>query len=210
MRLIDLHCDWLLQYAPETTVFDPALYPKVSERLSQSEGYLDGTSAALISCYRNADDWARHPDPWSALGDLLARVEAEFSGRLLFGPADLARWRDDPDGLCWGVISIEGFDFLVRDTPDLDRLSRLWGRGARLFQPVGGAEGLLAGSSAPGDDRGLTDLGRGVLQVLSDLGASTAGTRPLLDLAHVNPVAMAECLDWLEADTERPRRLIPL
>src|SRR4051794_35804250 len=164
MRLIDLHCDWLLQYAPEATVFDLALYPKVADRLSQSEGYLDGTSAAVISCYRNADDWSRQPDPWSALGDLLARVEAEFSGRLLFGPADLARWRDDPDGLCWGVIGIEGFDFLVRDTPDLDRLSRLWERGARLFQPVGGAEGLLAGASGPRARRGPAGPGPGGLQ----------------------------------------------
>src|SRR4051794_29416527 len=103
MRLIDLHTDWLLQYAPETTVFDPALYPRIPQRLPQAEGYLSGTSAAVLSCYRNADDWSRQPEPWQALGSLIARAEAEFSGRLLCGPADVARWDDDLDGLCWGM-----------------------------------------------------------------------------------------------------------
>jgi membrane dipeptidase len=210
MRLIDLHTDWLLQYAPETTVFDPALYPGVPRRLGQSEGYLEGTAAAVLSCYRVADDWVGQPDPWSALGALLARIEAEFSGRLLFGPADLARWRDDPDGLCWGVIGIEGFDSVVRGPGDLDRLPRLFDRGVRLFQPVYTADNLLAGSSAAGDDRGLTDLGRAFLQALFDLGPAASGPRPLLDLAHLNPSAAAEALEWFEADAARPLRVIPV
>ena len=130
MRLIDLHTDWLLQYAPEATVFDAALYPRVRERLGQSEGYLQGTWAAVLSCYRAADDWARQADPWAALGQLLARVEAEFCGRLLFTAEDVGRWLDDPEGLCWGIVGVEGFDALVRSPGDLDRLAGLFGAGS--------------------------------------------------------------------------------
>jgi membrane dipeptidase len=208
MRLIDLHIDWLLQYAPETTVFDPALYTRVSARLGQAEGYLQGTWAAVLSCYRSADDWASQADPWAALGALLARIEAEFSGRLLIGPADVARWLDDPEGLCWGLIGIEGFDALVRGPDDIDRLPRLFERGVRLFQPVYGASNALGGSSADGDNRGLTDLGRAFLQTLADLGGD--GPRPLLDLAHMNPTAAAEVLAWLEADAGRLQRVLPV
>src|SRR5436305_9674385 len=131
-RLIDLHTDWLLQYAPETTTFGPGLYEEVARRLGQADGYLQGTSAAVLSCYRRAEDWARQADPWAALGQLIARLEAEFPGRLLIGPDDLARCLDDRDGLCWGVIGIEGFDALVRAPADLARLPGLFARGVRL------------------------------------------------------------------------------
>ena len=166
-RLIDLHCDWLLQYAGETTDFDPGFIPESAACLGQAEGYLQGASASVIACYRDAGDWARHPDPWLALGSLIARIEAEFPGRLLIGPDDFARWRDDPEGLCWGVIGVEGFDALIRTPADLDRLARLFERGVRVFQPVYTATSLLAGSASSGDDRGLTDLGRAFLDTLA-------------------------------------------
>jgi membrane dipeptidase len=209
-RLIDLHTDWILQYAQETTVFDPSLYPGVPGRLGQSEGYLQGTWIAVLSCYRNTEDWASRADPWSALGELLTRIEAEFSGRLLIGPDDLARCLDDPEGLCWGLIGVEGFDALVRTADDLGRLPRLFERGVRLFQPVYTATSALAGSSAPGDDRGLTDLGRAFLATLADLGTESAGPRPLFDLAHLNPGAASEALAWFEAEPSRPARVIPV
>jgi membrane dipeptidase len=211
-RLIDLHCDWILQYAGETTVFDPALYPGVADWLGQAEGYLTGASAAVVACYRDADDWARQPQPWRALGDLIARVEAEFPGRLLIGPDDHARWVDEPDALCWAVLGVEGFDFLVREPADFDRLPDLFDRGVRVFQPAYGATSALAGTSAAGDDRGLTDLGVAFLQTLADLGPAPGvpGPRPVLDLAHLNPRAMSEALAWFEADADRPRRLIPV
>ena len=78
LRLIDMHTDWLLQYAPETTLYGPALYPGVPGRLGQAEGYLQGTRIAILSCYRKVEDWERQASPWSALGDLLARIEAEL------------------------------------------------------------------------------------------------------------------------------------
>ena len=209
LRLIDLHTDWLLQYTPETTVYDPSLYEGVSARLPQAEGYLQGTRAAILSCYRRADDWAKQADPWAALAALITRIEAEFPGRLLADRDDYIRFLDDPDGLCWGVIGIEGFDALVRSPADLERLPQLFRRGVRLFQPSYMPSGGLAGCSQPGDDRGLTDLGRAFLEALADIGSVPEAPRPILDLAHLNPRSISEVLDWFEADEARPGRLLP-
>lgn len=208
-RLIDLHCDWPLQYAGETTDFDARFYPGVGARLGQVEGYLQGTSASVFACYRDAGDWAGCADPWLALGSLFARIEAEFPGRLLIGPDDASRWRDDSEGLCWGAIGVEGFDALIRTPADLDRLARLFEHGVRVFQPVYTAASLLAGSASPGDDRGLTDLGRAFLDLLAGL-ATDDGPRPILDLAHLNPRSASDVLDWFEQDGARSKRLIPV
>jgi membrane dipeptidase len=206
--LIDLHTDWLLQYAPESTIFGPENYPRVPGRLEQAEGYLGETSAAILSCYRNNEDWESRPDPWSALGDLITRIEAEFSGRILRDPLDFEQWELEPESLTWAVIGVEGFDWLVRTDADLKRLGPLFDRGVRLFQPTYNAHGLLAGSSTPGDDRGLTDLGRTFLEAVADLSGD--GLKPALDLAHLNPLAMSDVLDWLEADGSRAVRLVPV
>jgi membrane dipeptidase len=199
-----------LQYAHETTVFDPALYPRVPGQLSQSEGYLQGTQVAVLSCYRDSDDWASQADPWAALGSLLTRAEAEFSGRLLIGPDDVARCLDDPDGLCWAVLGVEGFDALVRTSTDVDRLPGLFERGVRLFQPTYSPTSVLAGSSAAGDDRGLTDLGRAFLETLCRLTVDAGGPRPMLDLAHLNPRSASDVLDWFETEPTRASRVIPV
>ena len=127
---------------------------------------MQATRAAVLACYRRADDWAGQADPWAALGGLVTRIEAEFPGRLLIGPDDFDRWQDDRDGLTWGLIGVEGFDALVRSEDDLGRLPRLIDRGVRLFQPVYGADNRLGGSSSPGDDRGLAELGRRFLEAL--------------------------------------------
>ena len=95
-RLIDVHCNWLWQYTPETTTFTPQAYPAVSDRLKQLAGYMTATSAAVLCCDRSSADWDLQADPWRSLGDLIVRYEAEFAGRLLIGPADLERWRTEP------------------------------------------------------------------------------------------------------------------
>lgn len=211
-RLIDLHVDWLLQYAPDSTAFDPARYPGVKDRLPQAAGYLQATRAAILACYRSADEWASRPDPWAALVELIARVEAEFAGRLLIGRDDFDRWEDDKDGMTWGVVGVEGFDALIRSEADLPRLKALFDRGVRLFQPVYTSTSLLAGSSAEGDDRGLTDLGRAWLDALRAAVPPPTSTSPkaLLDLAHLNPTSSGEVLGWFEADPARGDRLIPI
>lgn len=201
-RLIDLHVDWLLQYAPEGRLFDPAVYPWAAARLPQVEGYRRATRAAVVACYRDAAEWARCPDPWAALDSLIARIESDFAGRLLKTADDHARWQSDTEGDGWGMIGVEGFDALVRTGADLDRLPGLFARGVRLFQPVYTRTSALGGSSAIGDDRGLTDLGRAFLGAVADLAVDN-GPRPLIDLAHMNPKTYAEALDWFEGHDGR-------
>ena len=110
--------------------------------------------------------------------------------------------------MSWAVIGVEGFDSLVRSSEDLARIPRLFERGVRLFQPVYSPSSVLGGSSAPGDDRGMTELGLRFLDMV--LGCSAARTRPMLDLAHLNPSSMADVLSWFEDDADRPRRVIPI
>jgi membrane dipeptidase len=211
VRLIDLHCTWALQYAGETTQYDPALYSEVPSRLGQLDGYLSGVSAALLACGRRPEDWARRASAWETLGEMIARYEAEFSGRLLLGPADAARWRDEPaDALCWGVLAIEGLDFLVRTPDDLDRLPWLFARGVRVFQLLRSNASLLGGADSPGDDRGLTDLGRAILERLAnlDVPARIRSAVPLLDIADLNGRSIGDVLSWFEADPSHGRRLV--
>ncbi len=204
MRLVDLHLDWLRQYATETTDQDPALYPEVAARVGRLDGYLLGCALSVLAIGRKPADWTTQPDPWPALGRMIARCEAEFTGRLLRDPADLRTWRAWPrDGMCWGVLGVAGMDFLVRSAADLDRLPDLFERGVRVFQPIAAAEGNLGGSMAPGDDRGLTDLGRALLDGLSRLASDPAGPRPVVDLAGMNAATMTDVLKWHESSGTR-------
>jgi membrane dipeptidase len=210
MRLIDLHCNWTLQYAVESTQYDASLYPDVAARLGQVDGYLMGTSLAFLACGRAKWDWAGQAEPWFTLADMIDRYEAEFPGRLVANPSDLDRWRADAEhGLCWGVLGVSGFDRLVRAPADLDLLIALFDRGVRVYQPIETADGLLGGSHEDGDERGLTELGQAFLARLLDLAppAGSAGPRPLLDLAHMNAPTCAGVLDWYEGDEARADRL---
>jgi membrane dipeptidase len=211
MRLIDLHCNWALQYAGESSQYEPRLYAEISGRLGQVDGYLMGTRASVLTGGRRAEDWAAREDPWEALGDMIARYEAEFPGRLLHGPEDVARWEAEPaDGLCWGVLGVEGFDALIRKVGDLDHLADLLTRGVRVFQLIETGASRLGGAAAPGDDRGLTDLGRHFLDGLLDLAPAkgAAGPRPAVDLADMNGPTTADVLTWFEDDPARRERLL--
>ena len=211
MRLIDLHCNWALQYAGETCQYDAAAYADVGTRLDQVEGYLTGTGIAVLTCGRRAGDWTQQPDAWKTLGEMIARYEAEFSGRLLIGPDDVTRWNaEPPDGIGWGVLGIEGFDALVRTPDDLDRLPGLFRRGVRVFQLVETEASALGGAAVRGDDRGLTELGRAFLDRLDGLSRACgpSGPCPVVDLADLNSRATAEVLAWFESDRTRLHRLL--
>ena len=210
MRLVDLHCDWLRQYATETTLHDPGLYPEIPGRVGRLDGFLLGTSLAVLACVRKAEDWARQPDSWHSLGLMIARYESEFTGRILYNADDVARWRSWPaDGLCWGVIGVAGFECLIRADGDLDRLPALFERGVRVFQPVATTGGVLGGSTGDGDDRGLTDLGRGFVARVAGLGrGNETGPWPILDLAGMNGRTMAETLKWLDDEPGVSRGLL--
>ncbi|WP_165248794.1 Zn-dependent dipeptidase, microsomal dipeptidase [Paludisphaera soli] len=190
MPLIDLRCDWALQYAAESSQYDPAAYAEILPRLPRLDGYLMGTSLAVLGCRRKPADWAAQADPWHALGEMIARHAAEFSGRLLALPDDAARWRAEPPGsLCWGVLAVDGLEHLVRSAEDLDRLPGLFARGVRVF-------GSLHG-----------DLGRAHLERLLELAPAT-GPRPALDLAGGDSDGIAVVLDWFEADASRSERML--
>jgi len=196
LRLIDLHCNWLRQYAGETRLYDslpPAEIPDVVGRL---DGYMSGTSAAVLACRRGPDDWARRGDRWRSLDELIVRYESEFAGRLLIARADVERWRAEPsDGLCWGMLGVAGFDSLIREPADVDRLPGLFERGVRVFQPVESRSSLLGGSADPDDDRGLTALGRSFLARLGELASGgEPSPRPIVDLAGLNARSMAEVI----------------
>ena len=195
LRLIDLHCNWLWQYAGETTLYEscPDEVPRLLGRL---DGYMSGTAAAVLACGRGLEDWARRDDRWRSLNELIARYESEFSGRLLIGRDDVERWFAEPsDGLCWGMLGVAGFDSLIREPADLDRLPGLFERGVRVFQPVESGTSSLGGSADPGDDRGLTELGRSFLSRLAELaGGGRPSPRPIVDLAHLNDRSMAEVI----------------
>jgi len=195
-RLIDLHCNWLWQYAGETNLYDSPCPDEPGRRVARLDGYMSGTAAAVLVCGRGPEDWARRDDRWRALNELIARYESEFAGRLLIGRDDLARWCAEPsDGLCWGMLGVAGFDSLIREPTDLDRLPGLFERGVRVFQPVESASSLLGGSADPGDDRGLTDLGRSFLARLAELaGGGEPSPRPIVDMAHLNARSMAEVI----------------
>jgi membrane dipeptidase len=210
MRLVDLHCDWLRQYATETTLYDGRLYPEVPGRVGRLDGYLLGTTLTVLVCARKPAEGAGQPEHWGTLGLMLARYEAEFAGRIIREAGDVSRWRSSPpDGLCWGLLGVAGFDGLVRGADDLDRLPALFARGVRMFQPIAGSGGVLGGSSEPGDDRGLSDLGRAFLQRLAGLAADgEAGPRPILDLAGMNAATMADAFRWLDEDASSRGKLL--
>jgi len=190
MRLIDLRCDWALQYAAESSQYDPAAYPEIPPRVARLNGYLMGASLAILRCRRTAADWAAQPSPWQALDEMLARCEAEFSGRLLATRDDVGRWEAEPaDALCWAAPAVVGLDSLLQSPADLDRLAPLFQRGVRVFQ-----------TSRPDPDF----LGR-----LAEL-ATEDGPRPILDLADADASAASTALAWFEADPERPRRVLLL
>ncbi|MBV8486633.1 MAG: membrane dipeptidase [Planctomycetaceae bacterium] len=211
MRLIDLHCNWALQYVGESSQYDPTLYPEVPGRLAQLEGYLSDTAAAVLFCGRTARDWERQDDPWRTLAEMITRYEAEFPGRLLASPADAARWGREPeDSMCWGVLGVEGFDFLIRTPADLNRLAALFDRGVRVFQMVATSALALGGVADLDLDHGLSSLGRAFLDCLAELAPEpgSPGPRPILDLTKMGARTMGDVLSWFESDPARPGRVL--
>jgi membrane dipeptidase len=194
-----------------TSGFDPAAYSEMPGRQAQLDGYLSGTTAAVLTCARTTADWARQPEPWPALLELVTRYESEFTGRLLIARADVERWNSEPpDSLCWGVLAVAGLDHVLNESSDVERLSLLLERGVRVFQLVASAGSRMGGSDAPGDHRGLTEMGRTVVTRLAELASlAGSGPRPIVDLARMSSRAAAETLAALE-EPSGAGRLLPV
>ncbi len=124
---------------------------------------------------------------------LIACVEAEFSGRILIGPDDHARWIDDPNGLTWAVLGVSGLDSWMRTPADRDRLPALVNRGVRVFR--------LAPQV---DEAGALDI----LRILFD--AAEGGLRLAVELPAGNAPVFSRIIAWFEADSQRSERLLPI
>ena len=181
---------------PRRRCMSGRLYPEVPGGSGRLDGYLLGTSLAVLVCARKPEDWSGQPDAWGSLGLMIARYEAEFAGRIIRDAGDVARWRSSPpDGLCWGVLGVAGFDFLVREADDLDRLPALFERGVRVFQPVAGECGRPRRVGGAGRRSRADRPGPGLPGAARRAGGGRRrGPRPILDLAGMNAATMADTL----------------
>ena len=186
LRLFDVHCNWLRQYALETTTFQSSAYVDVSGRLKQLDGYMTATSAAVLSCDRSPADWDLQPDPWRALGELVALTRpsspaaCSTAGPISNAGAGAARRTD------------LGRPRHLRPRPPRPRSGRPGSPAprsssgeSRVLQLVESARSVLAGSAEPGDDRGLSELGRASLAAIAGHGGALGGRhgspQPALD-----------------------------
>ena len=208
MRLVDLHCDWLRQYATETTLHRASLYPEVPDRVGRLDGYLLGTSLTVLACARKPEDWSAQPDAWGSLGLLLARYESEFAGRLVRDRRGRRRagGRRPPMG-CAGACSASPGSTSWSGTPTTSTACRPSSRaGSASSSRSPRARGSWADRRPRETSAGLTDLGRAFLDRLSDLTpAGESGPRPILDLAGMNAATVADTLRWLDQDRPRSR-----
>ena len=189
MRLIDLHVDWLLQYAGESTIFDPADFPDIAQldrpgrRLPRRDL---GRDRRVLPTARPTGHARPTPGPPSTRSSPGSRPNSPAAssatpttstdGRRPRGPRlgdDRRRGLRSPDPL--------------RGRPRPPAQPPPPGR-PPLPADLHGVS-LLAGSSAPGDDRGLLDLGRRFLERLAEHSDPDHGPRPIVDLAHLNPSA---------------------
>ena len=96
------------------------------------------------------------------------------------------------------MLGIEGLDVLVRGPGDLEKIPGLFDRGVRFFQ--------LRGGAGAGDDRGLTELERAVLDSLAGMApaADQPIPRPVIDVAALSTRGTEDVLAWFEADRCEP------
>ena len=157
-RLVDLGIDWLRQYAGESTLHDPSIAPLPADRLAEVDGYLSSTAVALV--WIGPDPGSTGPTAWASVLDRFARVEAEFAGRLLAGPADLERLDAEPPGsLTWAVVGLRDMAGLLESSDADDRFRSLHRRGLRAIRPaLDRPRPALRAIAEPGEPGLLVDL----------------------------------------------------
>jgi microsomal dipeptidase-like Zn-dependent dipeptidase len=67
-----------------------------------------------------------------------------------------------------------------------------------VFRPIAEPAGPLGGALQEGEGRGLTALGRAVLDRLATLAGATGGPHAIVDLAGMGTRTRADVLDWIE------------
>ena len=155
---------------PTLSTFDPGGYAEIPSRLKQQAGYMTATSAAVLCCQSPARRLESQADPWRSLGDLIARYESEFAGRLLFDPLRPRRLAGRTAGWAHLGHPRRFRPRLLDSRTDRPRTCPAFSPAAcRIIQLVETSNCRLAGSAEAGDDRGLTELGRACLTEIAAL-----------------------------------------
>lgn len=190
-RLVDLGIDWLRQYAGESTLYEAKVAPWPADRLAEVDGYLSSTVVALV--WINPDPDSAGPTAWASVMDRFARVEAEFAGRLLVGPADLERLdAEAPGSLTWAVVGLRNMAGLLESSDAADRFRILHRRGLRAIRPAADSlERLGAAIDEPGGPGLLIDLtgqsDRAASEFLDRIGTHGRDEGPIVPIATLAP-----------------------
>ena len=184
-RLADLSIDWLRQYAGESTLPEaPDGADAIRPRLGQLDGYLTTTAVALAWF---GPSIGGSGDPRAEAGALMARIEAEFAGRLLVDRDDLGRFdREPPGALSWAVAGLHHAETLLTLDGGLAAIQRLIGRGVRALA----------------FDHPETPIDRRIeaIDAIADRLRDEGGPTLMLELSGLIPEAAVAILDRIESD----------
>jgi hypothetical protein len=177
---MDLGIAWLEQYAAEFELFAPSVSAAAKDQLGRLDGYLSSTDLAFAFLTADATKAPGEVEPF--VREQLARLQAEFPGRLVRAAADLATMAREPRGhLTWAVLGLDSAGpWLDGDEQRLETLALWIDRGVRLIGLVGATE---------------------ITKALDRLESLASGNRRIAaDLGHLNPTDREEALGWFEQD----------
>jgi hypothetical protein len=177
---MDLGIAWLEQYAAEFELFAPSVSAAAKDQLGRLDGYLSSTDLAFIFLTADPSKAPGEVEPF--VREQLARLQAEFPGRLVRAPADLATMAREPRGhLTWAILGLDSAGSWLSGEPDRLATLALWiDRGVRLIGLDGASE---------------------VAQALDRLETLAAGNhRVAADLGHLTPAERDQALGWFEQE----------
>lgn len=201
-RLVDLGLAWTEQYAPEIELYHPSVVEEVQPALARLDGYLSATDLAFVLLTADPGRMGVKAGPVEAfVGHQLARVEAEFSGRLILNQESLRLLARQPrDHLTWALVGLSSAgDLLTRAEDHLPALRRWMDRGVRL---IGLDRPLHAGPAGDPD---------WVSQALNLLvGSQDPERRLAVDLGGLDLPEREQALAWFEGPSGRSSGLAVL
>lgn len=127
-RLVDLGLAWTEQYAPEIDLYHGSVADEVRPSLARLDGYLSATDLAFVLLTADPRRMGPNTGPVDAfVGAQMARVQAEFSGRLILDQESLRLLAREPrDHLTWAVLGLSGAGDLLTGAEDHQRSFRRW------------------------------------------------------------------------------------
>jgi hypothetical protein len=175
---MDLGIAWLEQYAAELELFAPPVSSAAMDQLGRLDGYLSSTDLAFIFLTADPSKAPGEVEPF--VREQLARLQAEFPGRLVRAAADLATMAREPRGhLTWAILGLEHAGAWLDGIEQRLETLALWiDRGVRLI----GLDGATA-----------------ITQALDRLESLASGNRRIAaDLGHLTPTERDQALGWFE------------